>query len=75
MQKSIYSKRYKALCAALVSARKAAKMTQQELADKLKKPQSFVAKYEKGERRLDMAEFTVIAEELGIDPVTILKSL
>jgi len=59
----------------LTAARKNAGITQQQLADKLGKPQSFVAKYENGERRLDMAEFMTIAEELGLDPVNILKAL
>ena len=75
MKKSIYSKRYNALRDALAAARKAAGITQQQLADKLEKPQSFVAKYENGERRLDMAEFMTIAEQLGVDPVKILRSL
>lgn len=60
---------------ALVDARKSAGITQQQLADKLKKPQSFVAKYENGERRLDMAEFMTIAEELGVDPAKILQDI
>lgn len=75
MKKSIYSKRYTALLVALVDARKSAGITQQQLADKLKKPQSFVAKYENGERRLDMAEFMTIAEELGVDPAKILQDI
>lgn len=75
MKKSIYSKRYKALQDALAKARKSAGLTQQQLADKLKKPQSFIAKYENGERRLDMAEFMTIAEELGVDPVKILEKI
>ena len=75
MKKSIYSKRYNALRDALIAARKAARVTQQQLADSLEKPQSFVAKYENGERRLDMAEFMTIAEKLGVDPLSILKSL
>lgn len=75
MKKSIYSKRYNALRDALIAARKTARITQQQLADSLEKPQSFVAKYENGERRLDMAEFMTIAEKLGVDPLSILKSL
>jgi len=75
VKKSIYSKRYSALYIALVKARKDAGITQQQLADKLKKPQSFVAKYENGERRLDMAEFMTIAEELGVDPAKLIEGL
>jgi hypothetical protein len=40
-----------------------------------KKPQSFVAKYESGERRLDVIEFLGIASAIGADPVRILKAL
>lgn len=75
MKKSIYSERYKALQDALAQARKSAGLTQQQLADRLKKPQSFVAKYENGERRLDMAEFMTIAEELGADPAKIMEKI
>jgi len=45
----------------MVGARKAAGLTQQALALRLKKPQSFVAKYEGGERRLDVVEFITVA--------------
>ena len=47
--------------ALLRRARKAAGLTQQELADKLDRPQSFVAKYENGERRIDVIEFVALA--------------
>ncbi|WP_349510047.1 transcriptional regulator [Bradyrhizobium sp. AT1] len=45
------------------------------MAKKLRKPQSFVAKYEGGERRLDVIEFIVIAEALGADPIKLLRRL
>ena len=51
----------------LVDARKAAGLTQQELADKLGRHQSFVAKYEVGERYLDAIEFVTVARVLGLD--------
>lgn len=72
MAKSIYSDQQAALIAALVAARKQAKLTQQQVADLLGKPQSFVAKYENGERRLDVVEFLHVAEALGADPVEVL---
>lgn len=73
MQKSLKSAEYTRLIALLVAARKAADMTQQALADKLKRPQSFVAKYENGERRIDLVEFVAITEALGADPVRLLR--
>lgn len=57
----------------LIEARKSAGITQIELAKILKRPQSFVAKYENGERRLDVAEYITIARILGSDPYAVLK--
>jgi len=51
----------------LIVARREASLTQQELAAKLGKPQSFVSKYEQGERRLGVVEFLLIAEKLDQD--------
>jgi len=65
--KSTRTPRYQELIKRLQSARKTAKLTQQELADRLKKPQSYVSKYENGERRLDVAEFLEIAAALGVN--------
>jgi transcriptional regulator with XRE-family HTH domain len=52
----------------LIEARKDAQLTQVQLAEKLNIAQSFVSKYERGERRLDFTEFIEIADLLGIDP-------
>ena len=46
----------------------AANLTQAHLAGRLNRPQSFVAKYEGGERRLDVIEFMEVAEAIGFDP-------
>jgi transcriptional regulator with XRE-family HTH domain len=51
----------------------AAGLTQRTLAARLKKPQSFVAKYEGGERRLDVVEFIRIARALDADPLKLLS--
>jgi transcriptional regulator with XRE-family HTH domain len=72
--KSVHSSDQAAFCALMVGARKAAGMTQHALAGLLKKPQSFVAKYEGGERRLDVVEFIAIARALGADPLTLLAN-
>lgn len=66
MQKSLRTPRQILLQSLLVEARKATGLTQAELADALGKPQSFVAKYENGERRIDVIEFVDIASALGI---------
>jgi transcriptional regulator with XRE-family HTH domain len=70
--KSVHSSDQAAFCALMVGARKAAGMTQHALARLLKKPQSFVAKYEGGERRLDVVEFVAIARALGADPLKLM---
>jgi transcriptional regulator with XRE-family HTH domain len=59
----------------MVEARKAAGLTQHALALRLKKPQSFVAKYEGGERRLDVVEFVTIARALGADQLKLMTPL
>nr|WP_292327712.1 transcriptional regulator [Mesorhizobium sp.] len=45
------------------------------MAEKLGRPQSFVAKYEGGERRLDAIEFLDVTAALDTDPCEILSSL
>lgn len=49
-----------------------ANLKQADVAVRLNRPQSFVAKYETGERRVDVVEFIEIAEAVGFDPVTFL---
>ncbi|NCO24995.1 helix-turn-helix transcriptional regulator [Candidatus Parcubacteria bacterium] len=56
MRKSIYSKEYKGFLSKIKKARQEAGFTQKEVADKLKKPQSYISKIESGERRVDVAE-------------------
>lgn len=74
-KKSIHSEKQRKLCALLVDSRKKAGLTQQQLAKKLGRPQSFVAKYEGGERRLDVIELQEIAKVLKLDPAVLLKEI
>lgn len=71
MRNSSY-KRFRQL---LSEARKTEKLTQAELSGRLGRPQSFVSKYEHGERRLDVIEFAEVARALGIDPLRFLAKL
>jgi transcriptional regulator with XRE-family HTH domain len=71
----VYTSEYEAFLKALVSARRAAGLTQQQLAARLGKPQSFVSKYERRDRRLDLVEFVTIATILGIDPTAIVREM
>src|SRR5437868_8441575 len=68
LTKSVHSDAQRAFCDAMIAARRKAGLTQYELADRLKKPQSSVAKYEGGERRVDVVEFIQICRMLDTDP-------
>jgi len=71
--KSVFSNRYDQFRRLLIEARKQAGLTQVELSERLSRPQSFVSKYERGERRLDVIEFFDVARAIGIDPFDLLR--
>ena len=73
--KPIHTERHRLFRTLLVQARKAQGLTQTDVAARLGKPPSFVAKYELGERRLDVLEFLDLAAAIGFDPIEILKAL
>ena len=50
-------------------------LTQVELSKRLGRPQSYVSKYETGERRLDVIEFLDVMRALRVDPVEVLTKL
>jgi hypothetical protein len=66
---------YKIVGACLAAARRNANITQQELAARLGKPQSFISEYERGARRVDVVELLVIARELGADPLDLFAKM
>jgi len=68
MTRSLRTLGHQALMQVLVETRKSKGVTQQELADRLKRPQSYVAKIETGERRLDVVEFVEWFQALEADP-------
>ena len=75
MTKSVFTKKYDRFRLFMIEARKSADLTQAELARKLSRPQSFVSKYERGERRLDVVEFLEVARVLDLDAVQFIKKL
>lgn len=75
MPTSLHSREYKVLAEKLVEARKKTGLTQQQVAFLLKRPQSFVAKYEGRERRIDVVEFIEICRVLKCDPVQITRRI
>lgn len=66
---------YEKFEAYLRQARDKRKLSQSEVAALLGKPQSFVSKYESGERRLDVIEFLAVCDALKIKPNEVLKAL
>ncbi len=50
-------------------------LTQEDVAARLDKPQSFVAKYEGGERRLSAIEFIDVTRALNLEPIAVLRQL
>ncbi|WP_414473513.1 helix-turn-helix domain-containing protein [Microvirga sp. M2] len=75
MQKTIHTQQQQRLCELLIEARQKANLTQIQVVERLGRPQSFVAKCEGGERRLDVIEFLAVAEALGVEPGSILAAL
>ena len=67
MSKSIYSKDYRNTIEKLKKARIDAGLKQEDVALKLKKPQSYISKIERGERRVDIAELKELAKVLKKD--------
>jgi transcriptional regulator with XRE-family HTH domain len=75
IHKSVHSTELAQLREILVDTRKRAGLTQHQLAERLGKPQSFVAKYERGERRIDVIEFLKIVRAMGADPAAVFRTL
>ena len=75
MEKSTFTPQYEALRVRLVEMRKAAGLTQRELAERLGRERSFVSRIELGERRLDVVEFFWVSRACGQEPATISAEL
>lgn len=61
MSKSIYRIEYKKVVKNLRKAREDAGLRQEDVAQKLGKPQSYISKIERGERRIDVVELKAFA--------------
>ncbi|MGL9720924.1 helix-turn-helix domain-containing protein [Symbiopectobacterium sp.] len=72
---SIYSEEYQLVIRTLREARISKGISQQKLADMLGRPQSFIAKVESGERKLDVVEFALLAYLLSVDPAPVLEKI
>ncbi|MDI1344824.1 MAG: helix-turn-helix transcriptional regulator [Pseudolabrys sp.] len=68
MSSPLHDASYRAFVDHLTAVRGRAGVTQAELARRLAKPQSYISKIERYERRIDPAEFRAIAMSLGTEP-------
>lgn len=68
MTKTIISSGHKALVAAMAEARKAAGMTQADLAKRLRCQQSLIARVESGQRRIDAIDMVRWGRAIGKEP-------
>ncbi|MCR4378449.1 MAG: helix-turn-helix transcriptional regulator [Rhodospirillales bacterium] len=75
MEKTLGSKEHRALIDFLVQQRERLGMTQSGLADAIGEYQSFVARLESGQRRLDVIELLRLAEVLKFDAKALLGDL
>jgi len=75
LTRSVFTDDYKLFLRLLVDGRKRAGLTQAELAHALARPQSYVSKFERGERRIDVVELLDITAALGTDPANFVRRL
>jgi transcriptional regulator with XRE-family HTH domain len=71
----VYSDEYRLLREALLDARRKAGVTQRDLAERLGKSHSHVARIESGQRRVDTLEFYRIARSIGVEPVRLFEQV
>ncbi len=75
MSRSLGSPQHEALRFFLIEERKAAGLTQAELAARIGRYQSYVANIETGQRRVDVVELVEIARAIGFDPCKALAAI
>ena len=75
MDKSIYTREYRAMLRLLKATREEAGVTQVDLAKLLGRTQSFVSKTERGESRLDIIQLRFILLKLGVELAEFVRRL
>jgi transcriptional regulator with XRE-family HTH domain len=75
MSRTLSSRRHEALKAFLIERREKADLTQSVVAKRLGQYQSFVARIESGQRRIDVVELLDLAKAIGFDPHDAIKRL
>lgn len=68
---TIYTQEHRVLAGLLRDLRDEAGLTQVELAERLGRTQTFVAKYETGQRRIDLVSLRSVCRALGVDLVSV----
>lgn len=75
MPKSVFTDAYAATIETLIGLRKEAGISQVELARRLGKPQQFVSRAERCERRLDLVEYYAFLRAMGADPRAVFEDV
>jgi len=75
LTKSLYTTEWEVFLRTLKDLREKRGWTQEQVAEKLGRPRSLVAKIEIGERRLDFCQFIDYMRILEADPVTVMKQI
>lgn len=75
VDKTLGSARHEALIELLIKKREAAGLSQDDLARRLGEYQSFVARLESGQRRVDVVELISLSIALDFDPAKIVRAL
>lgn len=75
MPKTVFSGAHQHLVDLLVEARHKQNLSQTELANLIGKNQKFISLIERGQRRVDVLEFYVLAKGLGLDPLRLYRDL
>lgn len=75
VKKFVRSEAYRLFQQLLIEERKKSGFSQQEVADRLGRPQTYVSKCELGTRRMDVIEFLEMADVIGFDPQAFINRL
>ena len=75
MPKSVFTSAYASFLKVLIAARKRAGLSQEELGKKIGRKQTFISIIERGDRRLDLIEFCVLARAIGMEPTDLLAEI
>ena len=73
MTNSLHTPEYAVFRKILIALRERRGITQSSIAETLGVPQSFVSKYESGERRVDVVEFVQICRAIGVKPGKVIE--